>query len=258
MSVSFASAGYAQMDDLSVKMSATNGMVQAVRLQLSLTSLTVGLTNVALVRADYQYASNVLVGAGDGVTFESSNTNVATVDRNGVVYTVSAGAAIITATFQGHSTSQTVTVGNLMDFNVGLPSGLNDDNVPSTYQPIAGLAITYKSVAFYSDGPDHTVGTYGGNNYNVCQIATGIPSVFIFSNPVSIPSVWLTTYSGDGELVTVSAYADAARTMLLTNINFTTLMHPIFRNSRRMDIIICGRQCTDLAMPGDEYNVHFH
>ena len=249
MNVSFASTGYAQMDDMSVNTSTAYGPVQAVRLQLSLTNLTVSLTSVALVRADYQYASNVLVGAGDGVTFASSNPTVATVDGNGDVYAVSAGTTTVTATLQGFSSGQTVTVGNLIDFNVGLPSGLNNDNVPSTYQPIAGLIITYDNVALFNQGPDHTVGTYGGNNYDASQRNNAIPSVFVFSSPVSIPSVWLTTYDGSGESVIISAYADAARTLLLTNINLTMSSHPIMGIPQNGYNYI-WRQCTGLAALG--------
>ncbi len=226
MNISFASSGSAQIDDMNVGMSTNDGPLQAVRLHLSLANSTAGLSNLALVRAEYQYASNVLVSASDGVTFTSSNTNVATVDGNGVVYAMNAGATTITATLQSHSDSQTVTVGNLVDFNVGLPNGLNYSIIPSTYQPIAGLTIIYGNVELYNGGPDHTVGSYGGNNYNAYQNDDTLPAVFVFNKPVSIPSLWLTTYDGNGGPVTINAYADMAETVLLTNINFTTPVHP--------------------------------
>ena len=233
---------------MNVGMPTNDGPLQAVRLHLSLANPTAGLSNLALVRADYQYASNVLVDASDGVTFTSSNTNVAAIGGNGVIYAMSAGATTITATLQGHSGSQTVTVGNLMDFNVGLPSGLNYSLIPSTYQPIAGLRIIYGNVALYNAGPDHTIGSLGGNNYNAYQYENTIPAVFVFNKPVSIPSLWLTTYDGSDGPVTINAYANIEETLLLTNINFTTPVHP-------MGVPLNGYgyiwgQCTDLAALG--------
>ena len=242
MNVSFASTGNAQVDDMRVATSTNNGTVQAVRLQcVPLTNLTVSLSTLAVARADCQYASNVLVGAGNGLTFTSSNPNVATVNSNGVVYALSNGVTTITATIQGYSNSQTVSVGDIMDFNVGLPNNGDQQVIPSTYEPLSGLTVTYTNVGIYSQGPDHTTGVFGSNNYNAFQDVSD-PAVFAFSEAVSIPSVWLTTYDGVEEPVIVNAYGSGG--VLLTNFNFSTLAHPNGFGS------YAWAQCTGLAALG--------
>lgn len=131
-----------------------------------------------------------------------------------------------------------------VDFNTGLSTTLNRDPIPSGYQPIAGVTMSCIGGALLSEGGDHTAGgTPGGNNYVVWQSAPPSPQVYTFSTPVSIPSVWLSTDVGTGTPDTVSAYADVAGTVLLTNITVSTTTHPEWWG-------FTWSQCTGLAALG--------
>ena len=132
---------------------------------------------------------------------------------------------------------------NILNFNAGLATNLDFAILPSYYQPIPGLTFACNNVGLYNGDPDHTSGVYGANNYNACQQTNSIPGVFVFSKPVSIPSVWLTTFDGGGEVVTVSAFGDAAGSVLLTNFNFSTSPHSNGSN------YVWG-ECTQLAALG--------
>ena len=78
--------------------------VTSVSLDKTDLSLTVGGSETLTATITPDNASN------KNVTWESSNTNVATVDANGEVTAVSAGTATITATADGKSATCTVTV----------------------------------------------------------------------------------------------------------------------------------------------------
>jgi hypothetical protein len=120
----------------------------------------------------------------------------------------------------------TVAPGALVDFNTGLGQLGSSAPIPPSYQPVSGLTIGYTGVGLLNYGPDHTTGIPGVNHYNTYQYGT--PQVFTFSVPVSIPSVWLTTLTGGGQAVTITAYSatnGTAASLLGANL-FSTPVHP--------------------------------
>jgi lysophospholipase L1-like esterase len=252
MCVEFSSDGDAQVDDMVLDVATNLGPVEAVHLSLLTTNLLskndyLMETNVsddylsinnatnlyandyypeqATVTADYLYAGNVSVTARMGVVYSSSDSNVVTVTASGAVQAVGIGSAIITATLGTASNSLSVTVlpGALVDFNAGLANLGASVPIPSSYQPVAGVTIGYTSVELINTGPDHTTGIPGNNRYNAGQ--NGIPQVYTFSAPVSIPSVWLTTLNGAGASITITAYADTNGTTVLGTSLFATPEH---------------------------------
>jgi hypothetical protein len=85
------------------------GALQGITLKLSPTPI-VGIPSIAHASVFANYANrNYLFVTGQS-TFDSSNTNVATVDAAGVVTAHTLGSADITATFQGKKSTQTVQI----------------------------------------------------------------------------------------------------------------------------------------------------
>ena len=77
------------------------------------TSISLSPTSLKLAAGGMQFALKTVLSSGSGskVTYASSNPDVASVDENGVVTTVSKGTAVITAsTFNGRTASCAVTV----------------------------------------------------------------------------------------------------------------------------------------------------
>lgn len=83
-------------------------VLQSIELQ-GLTSVTVGDSFETVVSATYSWIEDP-VTITEGVTFTSSNPNVAIVDSKGVVSGLETGSTRITADFQGKSSSLYVTV----------------------------------------------------------------------------------------------------------------------------------------------------
>ncbi len=250
--VEFSSDGDAQVDDMVLDVSTNLGPLQAIHLNLLETNLLAendylmetnvsddylfinNATNLyaadyysqqANVTADYLYASNVSVTTGMGVAYASSDSHVVTVTASGAVQAMGIGTASLTATLETASNSLSVTVlpGALVDFNTGLGNLGDSVAIPSSYQPVAGVTIGYTSVELANTGPDHTTGVPGNNHYNAGQY--GIPQVYTFSAPVSIPSMWLTTLTGAGDNITITAYGDTNGTILLGTSLFATSKH---------------------------------
>jgi hypothetical protein len=217
-----------QLDDMAVVVNTNAGALQNITLSLPTTNLFGGMSRQATVIANYQFISNVDVTMGSGVVYTSSNTNVITVTANGLVQAVGAGTGSVMATLQSQTSSLAVAVapGTIIDFNAGLPSGLDFTAIPSSYQPVPGLTIGYANVGLFSGGPDDTTGVAGGNHYNT-YAASGDNGVMVytFSRPVSLPSFWLTTYNGNGSPVNINVYSDTGGSTLLGTVSFNTATH---------------------------------
>ena len=84
------------------------GTLQSIRLSLDATIIKGG-HGYASVAGDFSSVSNVNVSTL-GTTYSSSDTNVATVDANGLIQGISVGTATITATDQGMTDSKQVAV----------------------------------------------------------------------------------------------------------------------------------------------------
>jgi hypothetical protein len=95
------------------------GALQALYISVSTTNMTPGHTTPSTVTANFALINGVILQTSDGLTFASSNTNVASVNANGVVSAVGPGTARITATYQGMTSSAvTVTVSPLQGIAV--------------------------------------------------------------------------------------------------------------------------------------------
>lgn len=241
MRVEVFSPGNAQVDDLMIDVATNLGPLQAIHLAMPCGYTYAGRYEQATVLGDYLYVSNVEVTAEAGVVYASSNPKAATAATAGVMAGVQEGSTIVTAYFQGCSNSLPLSVlpGALMDFNAGLMDMGVRTTVPPNYQPVPGLTITYQNVGLFSGGPDHTSGLAGGNRYNAYQFLDGQPQGFIFSRPVSVPSLWLSTYFGRGEPVVIQAYGDAQGQKLLGTVYADTETFAGAGNYR-------WRQCTNL------------
>jgi lysophospholipase L1-like esterase len=204
------SDGNAQVDDLTIGISTNLGPLKALRLRIPASELhEIGSVQVK-VSADDEYSGSVDVTSAPGLALSSSDTNILRITGAGRLTGVHAGRAIITAALKGISAGLPIDVmpGALMDFNAGLEGVENRTLVPADYQPVPGVKIGYGNVGLFNGGPDHTLGVLGANRFNTYQFRDGQPQVFTFSRPVSIPSLWVATFTGNGDPVTLNAYAD--------------------------------------------------
>ncbi len=92
----------------------------------------------------------------------------------------------------------------LVDFD-GITSA-NFGAIPQTYQPVAGVTMTYTGIGLYNGGPDHTNGTTGGTNWNVFQSGGNAGTQTItFSQPVQLPSMFLSNFVGSATGIEIRA-----------------------------------------------------
>jgi lysophospholipase L1-like esterase len=120
-----------------------------------------------------------------------------------------------------------VANGQLVNFDgASINGALNLTAIPSIYQPIPGLTLGYGNVGIYNGGPDHTTGITGSNHYST-YAASGDNGVMVytFSRPVSLPSLWLTTFNGGGLPVNINVYSDTGGSALLGTVSFNTALH---------------------------------
>lgn len=208
----FNSEGNAQVDDLAVGISTNLGVPKSIALQLPVREAhEVGQIQLKAL-ARYESDENADVTSGAGVIYTSSNTNVLVISKAGLLTGVREGHADITAALMGLQAKLSIQVlpGALMDFNAGLNADLNRQLLSADYQPIPGLHVTYENVGLFNGGPDHTTGTLAANQFNAYQFHDHMPQVYSFSKPISVPKLWLTTYSGGGAPVQIAVFADEA------------------------------------------------
>ena len=86
------------------------GALQSGALQLDTLTPLLGGFAQATVSANYANAANVNLTLMPGVAYQSSKTNIVTVNTNGLVRAVGLGSATVTVTYQGKQDSKTVTV----------------------------------------------------------------------------------------------------------------------------------------------------
>jgi hypothetical protein len=123
------------------------------------TPIVVTSSTTARVVADFAKISGVNLAGVPGVTFTSSNTNVATVDTNGVVMGVTLGSADITASYGGQTAVQTVNVTSgqapVLRHRYSFTSDANDSVGAANGLLYGDAAITGGQVVL-----DGTAGTY--------------------------------------------------------------------------------------------------
>jgi len=227
--VELSAPGNAQMDDMTLIMNTNAGTLQSITASVLSTNLFLGGYRQVKVDANYEFASAVDVTSGAGVIYQSSATNVVTVTTNGLMQAVGAGSATVMASLEGQTSSVSVAVSpavtRLVDFNAGPGNIGNYVTIPADYQPVPGLTLGYINVGLFNGGPDHTTGITGSNHYNTYQFQYDAPQVITFSQPVSLPSLWLTSFLGTGEAILVSAYGDEGGNNLLGTVAFPTPIH---------------------------------
>lgn len=103
------------------------------------------------------------------------------------------------------------------DAGVGVSFGA----IAQTYQPLQaplGITIGYQNIGVYNGGPDHSTNDTAGANFNSFQNRpeggytepSVTPQIFTFSEPVTIRSLWLSTFQGGPGLIRISAFEDEA------------------------------------------------
>ena len=139
----------------------TNVPVTGVSLNTSTLNLIEGGTGTLIATVEPNNATN------RNVTWESSNTSVATVDANGLVTAVSAGTATITATADGKSATCTVTV-------------------TAATVPVTGVTMNKTSTSLYvgdtetltaTVAPDNATNravTWASSNPSVAKVENGV------------------------------------------------------------------------------------
>ena len=244
--VEFSSPGNANLDDMVVNAGANLGELQQLCLALPATDFFPGMSRQAVVSGSYPGFAGSDITAGYGVRYTSSAPDVAAVTSEGLVSALGPGTATITAVDADKRSDLPVTVsplpGHLVDFNGCLSDYGNRILLPATYQPVPGLTMGYTNVGIFNGGPDHTTGALGGNHFNTYQFVDGAPQVFTFSHPVSLPSLWLSTYWGSGDQIMISAYGDTGGSNLLGTVFFTTAAFAGPKN-------YVWLQCTNLDAP---------
>ena len=208
--VDFFSTGNAQVDDLAVVVSTNLGSPRALALQLPVREVhEIGSVQLRAI-AQYADDENAEVTSGAGVDYQSGDTNVLTISRSGLINGVHAGRTTVAAFLHGLTTFLPVQVmpGAVIDFNSGLNNDQNRQMLTADYQPVPGIHLDYENVGLFNGGPDHTTGVFGASHFNAYQFHDGVPQVFTFSKPVSVPSLWLTTYTGGGDQAVITAWED--------------------------------------------------
>jgi len=241
--VEFSATDNAQIDDMTVNVNTNTGAFLGLSATIPTMDLYVGMSREMTVIADYEFVTGLDVSKGAGVSYASSDTNVVTVTTNGLVQTVGMGIAEVAASLQGQTSTVFVAVspvvGELVDFTSGLTNIGNFVALPSDYQPIPGLTMGYSNVGLFSGGPDNTTGVLGGHSYCTYQFNYNSPSAITFSKPVSLPSLWLTTFGGTGDAININVYGDTAGSNLLGTVQFPTVLHSGAGN-------YAWARCTDL------------
>ncbi len=154
--------------------------------------ITVGINSSAPLTAVALDASgNVLTGRA--FTWASSNTTVATVDRNGVVRGIAAGNATITALSAGKTGTSAVTISStgqgsitLAPNSVALAVGGTAQSA-ATVRDAAGNVVASPSVAFSTGNPAvATVTNTGAASATITGVAVGTTTFTAVSNGLSI------------------------------------------------------------------------
>ena len=125
-----------------------NGSVPLTVSTATLTGLTLPTSGIMAVgstfnfRVTAQYSDGGSVPVGTAVSWQSSDTSIATIDSAGAITGIAPGTTTITATLQGASASTTLTVENLSSITIA----------PTTLNVAAGTFIRFSATGTLSDG----------------------------------------------------------------------------------------------------------
>lgn len=125
----------------------------------------IGATTVLEVNAKYSDGTKGKVSA----SFSNDNESIASIDENGVITGKEAGTATITATFEGKTTTITITVipkGEIIDDPTLEEVRLSGKNSISV-----GESVILETTAHYSDNTMHPITpVFSSNNKNVAKV----------------------------------------------------------------------------------------
>ena len=125
-----------------------NGSVPLTVSTATLTGLTLPTSGIMAVgstfnfRVTAQYSDGGSVPVGTAVSWQSSDTSIATIDSIGAITALAPGTTTITATLQGASASTTLTVENLSSITIA----------PATLNVAAGTFVRFTATGTLSDG----------------------------------------------------------------------------------------------------------
>jgi len=171
ITVSYTEGGITKTDTVSVTVE-----------DISLTSIEVSPANINVYVGNSSTISSISAFYNDGsnnsitlswATYQSSNTNIATVNNNGLITGVSIGTAIITITYTEYSITKTDIVSVTIE-DISLTS---IEISPANINVYIGNSNAITSItAFYNDGSNASIGlgsaNYGSNNLGVASVNT--------------------------------------------------------------------------------------
>jgi hypothetical protein len=189
------------------------GTLVALHLNIKTNMTKGGLQNATLF-ADFTAVTNVNA-AGLGATYTSANTNVATVDVNGVITARAGGSTTITASYSGKNSSQPLTVvekptvlahrysfseasGTTVADSVGTANG----TISATGVTLGGGAATTDGIAGFIDLPGHLLDGYDAVTFetwvtvNSATLNTLSGRLYEFGSADGVNEVGLTARSG--------------------------------------------------------------
>lgn len=173
--------------------SEANGFLFAMRAYGTLTPVGIvsfaqsGAKQILLGGTLSNPASSTLSGGGYGtISYRSSNTAVATVDSNGVITTVAAGAAIITATQAGVQGINTQTSANYQVSVLPLPLPVLSYSLSGAQSVTMGGSLTNTVSSTLSGG------SYGAITYSSANTAIATVSAAGVVTPVAPGSTTIT------------------------------------------------------------------
>ena len=173
ITVTYTEGGITKTDMIGVTVSETPKLLTSITvLPSTMTMYVGGSENITFVTAYYNDGSNASITLSLA-TYQSSNTNIATVNDNGLITGVSTGTAVITVSYTENSITKNDTVSVTVE-NIYLTS---ITVLPSTMSISVGNYKNINSItAHYSDGSSTSIGLgsaiYNSNNPGVASVNT--------------------------------------------------------------------------------------
>jgi hypothetical protein len=195
------------------------GPVIALHLTIN-TNMTKGGFQNAAVAADFASVSNVNA-LSLGITFQSSDTNVATVDTNGIISGVGIGTTTITGSYGGKTDSEQLSVivkptilahrwsfsettGTTVSDSIGTATG----NLSASGATLGSGAVTLDGIAGYVDLPGHLIDNYDSVTFetwvtvNSATLNDSSARLFVFGASDGLNEVGVTGRSGGQNTLT--------------------------------------------------------
>jgi hypothetical protein len=168
------------------------GALQAVHLTLSNTNFTPGHVASSAVTADFAQIAGVVLLNSDGVTYQSANTNVASVSVNGTVTSVGPGTTTITATYQSKTSNPVIVTVNPAQ-GIAVAGTLYVDLKAADFNPAMGVwnnRAPNSPGDFTAYGAPTLVTNVNGTGLTAVQFSgvdatSGLPDAFLGPVPAS-------------------------------------------------------------------------